>query len=426
MKTAANNNNIKYWVWLQKAIGRGARLASILDAFPGGPEEIYWADDRERRMSGVFRSEAALRRLNSRDFTEVYRVLTSCAKAGIDLLSPEDRHYPEVFRAMEDLPAVIYAKGDLRLLNGSFPISVVGARRASEDSRQTAAFLAQSLTKAGMLVVSGGALGIDSAAHTGAMSVGGKPVCILGSSLTEDYLKSNLPLRQAVSEQGVLLSEKAPGERYHPSDFPKRNRLIGALGMGTIVVQAGKDSGSLSTARRAADFGRDVFAVPAPAGAAGYEGGTALLEDGAIPCTSLQSVFDVYLTPGQSPEQLAEYRRQLHPEALSEELRTLSLSGGKLPDVPWELDSIQRERAEQRARQEREKQLFLSRREAGPELSDRACQVYRCFAGPSLSLSELQAMVPLTVNALLGALSELEVFGYLVQQPDKTYNFTAS
>jgi DNA processing protein len=174
-----------------------------------------------------------------------------------------DRAYPARLNNLYDPPDSLYIKGDIRLL--SMPmIAIVGSRRASKEGLQNAREFAQALSKAGALIVSGLAKGIDGAAHQAVIDLGEKhfTLAVCGTGLDQTYPREHEGLSKLISEQGLLLSELPIGAGPKASHFPRRNRLIAALALGVVVIEAADKSGSLITARIAADLGREVFALP--------------------------------------------------------------------------------------------------------------------------------------------------------------------
>lgn len=419
MTTNKNKTPIKYWIWLQQVIGRGALLGDILDAFPEGPEQIFRASATERRISNVF-TPGMLQKMDATGLEAAYRILECCAKEGADPVSPEDRDYPELLRKLPDRPAVLYMKGDNRLINDSLPFAIVGTRTAAKKSQQMAMKLSETLTKSGMLIVSGGALGIDSAAHIGALNCGGRTVCVLGSAIGSRYLQSNESLRMCIAENGVLISELAPGLELNRGDFPKRNRLISGMSCGTLVVEAAIKSGSLNTAKWAMNQGKEVFAVPGMAGAA-FQGSNELLRDGAVPVERARDIWDTLLDIPMESALYQYYIKHLNPNVPMAELeRQVTVDPGHDPVV---LHPEMVKEAQSTHRRERNTRSYLSRRPAGDELSENARKVYECFTGTPLSIQDLEKAVNLSGSALREAVSELEIFGYLQMQRDSTYNF---
>jgi DNA processing protein len=197
-----------------------------------------------------------------------------------------DAQYPVALSDLTDAPPVLYARGDVGLL-GCPAIAVVGARAASFAGHQLAFNLCRDLALAQWTVISGLAQGIDASAHRGALSVAGqvgqaRTVAVMGTGMDQIYPARHQALADAIVDRGgLLLTEATFGTALGPHLFPRRNRLVAALGRATVVVQAKARSGSLITARLANELGRDVFAVPGPAGDALFEGCHGLIRQGA-------------------------------------------------------------------------------------------------------------------------------------------------
>ena len=173
------------------------------------------------------------------------------------------KYYPARLNDLHDPPSNLYIKGDIHLLHQPM-IAIVGSRTASTEGIQNASMLAKALARAGLLILSGMAKGIDGAAHRACieLGVGHFTVAVFGTGVDVIYPREHIELAKAIGQQGLLLSEFPPGtgpQRFH---FPRRNRIIAALALGVVVVEAAEKSGSLITARLAADLGREVFAVP--------------------------------------------------------------------------------------------------------------------------------------------------------------------
>jgi DNA processing protein len=214
-----------------------------------------------------------------------------------------DRRYPALLRHLRDMPAVLFVAaaddplGRLARLVGDRKheletVSIVGARRASAEGNEVGRALARSATAAGVTVVSGMALGIDSAAHAGALDCGGATVAVLAGGADVPYPSSKRALYRRILETGCVISEMPPGFTPFRWCFPARNRTIAALGQMTLVVEAAERSGSLITAEFAADIGREVAAVPGPVTAWRARGTNALLRDGATLVRDARDVLD--------------------------------------------------------------------------------------------------------------------------------------
>lgn len=209
------------------------------------------------------------------------RVVAEGARLGQTAVGLADAAYPEPLRQIPDPPPVLWLRGQPEALAWPRVVAVVGARAATPAGRTLAADLGAGLARAGVVVVSGLARGIDSAAHQAALDAGGVSVGVLGSSLDRLYPPEHWGLARALESQGAVLSELPPGTPALPFHFPLRNRIISGLSAAVVVVEASEKSGSLITAMAAAEQGRQVMAVPGPVAPGRHRGGHALLRDGA-------------------------------------------------------------------------------------------------------------------------------------------------
>ena len=212
--------------------------------------------------------------------------------------------YPEGLRDADDAPWALIGRGDPGLLEGLEPhgaVTIVGARRATSYGREIARELGRELARAGMVVVSGMAFGIDGCAHRGALD-GGRTIAVLGCGADIAYPSSHRGLWRQISEQGLVLSELPPGAPPWKWTFPARNRIMAALAGMTVVVEAATRSGSLITMDLAADLGRDLGAVPGPVTSRASAGPNALLASGAQVIRDAQDVLDAMLGPGRRLE----------------------------------------------------------------------------------------------------------------------------
>ncbi|SNX28788.1 DNA processing protein [Polynucleobacter meluiroseus] len=217
----------------------------------------------------------------------------------VTCLSWQDPAYPKRLRDLFDPPKAIYIEGDIELLKLPM-IAIVGARAASPNGLQNALFFAQGLARAGALVVSGLARGIDGAAHRGAL--GEKPyqatLAVCGTGLDLVYPPEHVYLANCIRNKGLLLSELPPGVGPKAFHFPRRNRLIAALALGVVVIEAANKSGSLITARLALEMGREVFAVPGAINNPLSQGCHQLIQQGAkLVCRPEEVLEELYVQP---------------------------------------------------------------------------------------------------------------------------------
>lgn len=207
---------------------------------------------------------------------------TSPAPNAILKIDRQSHHYPRRLHDLYDPPGCPHIYGDIHLLKRPM-IAIVGSRNASPEGLKNACLFAQALSKAGALIVSGLARGVDSAAHRAAIELGPNhyTAAILGTGIDIVYPQQNIGLSRAISQQGVLVSELPLGSRPKAWNFPRRNRIIAALALGVVVIEAAEKSGSLITARLAADLGREVFALPGPIHSTNSAGCHLLIQQGA-------------------------------------------------------------------------------------------------------------------------------------------------
>ena len=181
MGADAMNGNTVYWVWLSMALGAAARVDEILSSF-SSPREIYESSTTERIISGV-RTKKQIERLESTPLKNARAAMEICSKNGWKIYTLEDNDYPDMLRHIPDRPLVLYVDGDISYLNSSIAIGVVGTRKPSYESVEIAHRICAGMSMMNAVIVSGGALGIDSAAHEGALQANGKTICVMGCGL---------------------------------------------------------------------------------------------------------------------------------------------------------------------------------------------------------------------------------------------------
>ena len=253
---------MKYLNALNKIFGLGPHKMKKLLEYFGSSEAIWKAGFSELSASGIGEklSERILFEKNSIDPEKEWDKLD---KENIRILTLADSDYPSLLKEISNPPYIIYVKGTIDF--NQFPmVAVVGSRKYSAYGSQVATTLARDLTKAGIIIVSGMALGIDSFAHRGALDGQGKTVAVLGNSLDDKniYPRNNFNLSREIIENGALLSEYPIETIAGKLTFPARNRIIAALALGTVVIEAGEKSGALITAQMALEYNREVFATP--------------------------------------------------------------------------------------------------------------------------------------------------------------------
>lgn len=238
--------------------------------------------------------------------------LSLAEKAGARILLSIDPDYPHLLKQIDAAPPILFTRGNIALLNKK-SLAVVGTRNASLNGRNLAKKLAFDLAKSGLNIVSGMARGIDAAAHMGALAAGGATTAVLGTAVDEIYPFENKELYQNLCQNGCVVSEFPFKTPLAPGNFPRRNRIISGLSVGTLVIEAQARSGSLITAQKALHQNRDVFAVPGSPVDPRSEGPNLLLKQGAILVRHAQDVLDELTEPITAQDILTEQINDFDP-----------------------------------------------------------------------------------------------------------------
>jgi len=269
------------WMALSFVPGLGSKgIRQLIDRF-GSPSTLFSACREGAAQDLGIRKNVLAGLSNPDSFQKKAEVqLQRILAGGAKIICFSDGNYPQLLREIADPPPLLYVQGRTGLLN-SLCLAMVGSRAATSYGKRSSFSLAQSLASAGVTVVSGLALGIDSEAHNGALSAQGATIGVLGCGLDVVYPKQNKKLYNRLRSHGLLVTEYPLGTRPDGFRFPARNRIIAGLSRGVVVVEAARRSGSLITAEMALDEGRDVFAVPGQIDSFKSDGAHWLLQQGA-------------------------------------------------------------------------------------------------------------------------------------------------
>ena len=266
------------WLALLRAPGIGpARFARLLEQF-GSPADALAAPRQALAALGL--PEAALDYLSAPDWTAVERDLAWLQHPANHLIPCHDPRYPPLLLQIHAPPPLLFVHGNADCLC-RHQLAVVGTRNPTPAGRRTARDFAAHLSRAGLAITSGLALGIDGEAHRGALDAQGPTVAVMGTGLDRIYPAKHRDLAHAIAENGALVSELPPGTPALAENFPRRNRIISGLSLGVLVVEAALQSGSLITARQATEQGREVFAIPGSIHSATAKGCHLLIRQGA-------------------------------------------------------------------------------------------------------------------------------------------------
>lgn len=279
-----------FWIGFNLVKGIGAvRFQAVLDHF--GDPQIAWNAPYSALRAAGLSEKIAENLIEVRDSVSLEEVWQSLQEQGIRVLIWDDPGYPKHLKEIDQPPPLLYLRGDLELAD-EWAVAIVGTRRVTHYGRQITAEVASTLARSGVTVVSGLARGVDAIAHQAALDAGGRSIAVLGSGVDRIYPPEHRRLADRLIERGALISDYAPGTPPEASNFPPRNRIISGLSLAVVVIEAGAKSGALITASFAADQGRDVFAVPGNINAPQSKGTNRLIQDGAQPLLSAESVLE--------------------------------------------------------------------------------------------------------------------------------------
>jgi DNA processing protein len=265
-----------------------ATLQRLLDSFPG-PAAILRAGNGQLQQLGL--TPAAIEALRNPPPERIARDLEWLEKPGNHLLSCRHPGYPPLLHQLADPPTLLYVHGDASLLSEP-QLAMIGSRNPTTTGRQTATEFARHLASTGLIITSGLALGIDAASHQGALDADMPTIAVMGTGLDRVYPAGHRDLARRIAAQGVLVSEFPIGTAPRAENFPRRNRIISGLSLGTLVVEAARRSGSLITARFASEQGREVFAIPGSIHNPQSRGCHYLIRQGAKLVETAQDVID--------------------------------------------------------------------------------------------------------------------------------------
>lgn len=364
-------NSAKYDIWLTLALGYSSPKPKAIHALYDSVEEFYSGGEREWRLSGVL-TQKDIEALSSTPLSKALEVIARCNALGITILAFDDPDYPSRLMKLNDPPAVLYMQGRLPDFDEHLTIAMVGTRKATLYGKMATHVIAGSLAKVGVVIVSGGAVGIDSLSHNATLEVGGVTVCVLGCGINYPYLPQNRKMREMIAKSGAVISEYPPDYPPGKFTFPERNRIISGLSNGVVIVEAGVRSGSLITARLAAEQGRDVFAVMGNITSPYSQGTNALIKDGAVPVTDFTDITDYY---------------------------------PQFSIVAGHSDIVQK----------------IPRHRTDIDVSDNARRVYRCITADPIHIDSITSAAGLPVQLVLQAVTELELEGLITAEKGRMY-----
>lgn len=284
-------DDTKYWVWLSTAFKSSGRNIWELMCFYEDAAEAYY--DLTSSSPMVKLSEKEKENINSYTLAQIEEIISKNNSKGINVLTYSSEKYPDMLRLIANPPPVLYYKGNINCLSHDKIITSVGTRRPSRYSINAADNICRELAEKGIVIASGFAVGIDITSHLAAVAKNMPTICVLGCGIDVNYPADNFAYRDRIIESGGLfISEYQYNSAVRSINFPKRNRILSAIGRAAMVFQASDKSGAIITANCAAEQGREVFCLP-PADIFdnAYSGNKALLRDGALPLFGAEDIF---------------------------------------------------------------------------------------------------------------------------------------
>lgn len=404
-------DNKHYWMWFAMAFRPGnERIWQMISPF-GNVKTAYEAvcNGDHPALSIKERNAAKTTHIEQCDSMMEY-----CQKRGYKVISFEDENYPPLLRNIYNPPAVLFCMGDTECVCKYPAISCVGTRNPSLYSLEVTEKICSELAKREFTIVSGFALGLDSAAHKGAIEAGGRTAAVLACGLDVDYPKENSNAKMIIAKNGLVVSEYFPGTRPDRFCFQTRNRIISGMTFGTLITEADERSGALITAEHAADQGRTLFCIP-PADIFDkrYAGVVKYLRDGAVPVFSHLDILYDYYTSGCF--RTIEINTEI-PEIFSED--------NDIPKRDSRVNTRKRKKTINPPAQDEQVQENGEWEELIGSLSDEQLEVVKILEDGDLMLDQLIGRSGKNALSILAVLTELEIIGAVELKTGKKYGLT--
>ncbi|MDR0704708.1 MAG: DNA-processing protein DprA [Planctomycetaceae bacterium] len=314
---------------LSMVVGVGSMLAQrLLDHFDNAESVLNATESQLQEVDGIG-SKIAQNISQARSVYHPETLITQCRTNGIELISKQDARYPELLRTIDNPPRFLFVKGKYQV-SDNFAIAIVGTRHATQYGHQQAERLASELSRCGFTIISGLALGIDGAAHRGALSVEGRTIAVLGGGLLHIFPQEHRDLAENIATNGMIISEYLPDQVPQRGMFPQRNRIISGLSLGVLIIEAPPQSGALITATLAAKQGRKVFAVPGRVDQETSRGCHQLIRDGAV---LVESVDDLLKHLNLSDKPKTSLQSAIVPKSVQTS-KTVQKSETKITNIP--------------------------------------------------------------------------------------------
>lgn len=396
----------EHWIWLSEVLNKPSRsIKPLLDKFGSAENFFDYCKGNDNIIAPLTKRE--LDRVHKITADNIYHILHRCDELGIEIITYNSPRYPERLKSISNPPAILYSKGKELDFDGECLLTVVGPRVASDYGLKASFSLSRRLAATGVVIVSGGAVGVDGMAHRGAVSVYAPTVAVLGCGINYDYPKGNAALRDKIAQSGCLLSEYPPDFPPSKSTYPARNRILSAISCGTVVIEAGITSGALITAGYAAEQGRDVFVIPGNPSYPQYEGSNKLLKDGAKPVLTVADILEEYYPLfTQKIDLSAAANIKSGSKDYNEALLEINAAGVKAQPIKDQISP-----------QQIIKQTDI-------DLPSDARAVYESIKTSEFTVDDAVTSSGIDPSTVLSALTELEIFGLITALPGGRYKIS--
>lgn len=394
-----------HWIWFAELKISDRLKHELIEAYLTA-EAVYKESVFALRAPSM--DAKAQRILSEKSLASAQVIQEECENLHIAVLTYEDKEYPNKLRNISNPPYVLYCKGQLPKVDEEVTVALVGTRKPSPYGLTIAKKLGYQVASGGGIVVSGMALGVDSAAMDGALLAGKSVIGVLGTGADVCYPKSSYKIYEQTIRQGCILSEYPPHSGVEKQNFPRRNRIISGLSCGTVVIEGPERSGSLITAKYAREQGRDVFVVPGNVDMPGFVGSNRLLRDGAIPVGCGWDILSEYeyLYGDKLSQALSHSTPALEPEPpKSNDAKTIKAAPEKAPakkiiDKP-------------------SPKAYIDPADLGKKLSLDEQKIAQSLRTGPLIVDEIIASTGISAAKMLALLTMLEIKGVITRLPGR-------
>lgn len=399
-------NPVEVWLWLLLVMQPFNKKTHFILAECGGDAAEAGRNIRDGKYD--FLSDTEKKNAQSVRMKDVRELIETCSQNDVRIITLDDGDYPPLLRGIENPPIVLFCAGDMSGLDGAITLSAVGARNVSDYGINVTHRVIEPLARLGIVIVSGMAVGSDAEAHKACLAQNGRTIGVLGCGILVNYPAENAQLkRDIIANGGAIISELLPYSRTFGDYFVIRNRIISGLSLGTLVIEAGERSGSLLTARHAAEQERDVFCVPPhDLFSTRFNGVVPLLRENAVPVYNFTDILNEYSMYFSNEKYIKDY--------ISEVEKTQHEP--KKPRPP-------RKRREEDARGEETSQTPQTKltEELLSSLEPRDAAVLRLVAEAPVKIDELIEKSGLEYDELSEILTGLEISGNISREPTGLY-----